>query len=158
MVSVSGYVRFVTIGAFVGVVTVACRELIAHALGLDTRLNYSLSVALAYAIGIVLSYVLNGRWTFKSGARSWHWKAFALFILIAVLSLVSTWALSIALRYGLPLERVVGKYWPALAFASAAFLSSLLAYPLNAVFVFRVRSRCDPARRMVNEGEPVSGS
>lgn len=134
--SLGQYARFVIIGAFVGVVTVGCRELIGHLLAADTRRNYSASVVIAYAVGIALSFLLNHRFTFQANAESRNWRKFLQFAAFAIVGLVATWGLSLALRYGTHLDALIGPAARPLAFATAAFLSSLLVYPLNSRFVF----------------------
>jgi putative flippase GtrA len=133
------YARFLIVGAFVGLVTVGCRELIGHLLGDDTPRNYSVSVILAYAVGIALSFLLNHRFTFGGGADSRNWRKFLQFAAFAVVGLGTTWALSLALRYGTPLDAFAGPLAKPLAFACASLLSSLLIYPLNSRFVFGAR-------------------
>ncbi len=53
------YTRFLVVGAFVGLVTLGCRELIGHLLVVDNQRTYSVSVTVAYAIGIALSFLKN---------------------------------------------------------------------------------------------------
>lgn len=134
--SLGQYARFVIIGAFVGIVSVGCRELIGHLLAADTRRNFSISVLLAYAVGITLSFFLNHRFTFGGDGSSRNWRVFLQFAAIAIAGLLSTWVLALALRYGTRLDARIGSAAKPVAFATAAFLSSLLTYPLNARFVF----------------------
>jgi putative flippase GtrA len=134
--SLGQYARFLIIGAFVGIVSVACRELIGYLLGADTAWNYSLSVASAYAVGIMLSFLLNHRFTFGGDDSSRNWRIFSRFVMIAVVGLVSTWLLALALRYGARLDARIGSAAKLVAFVTATLLSSLLTYPLNARFVF----------------------
>jgi putative flippase GtrA len=134
--SLGQYARFVIIGAFVGIVSVGCRELIGYLLAADTAWNYSVSVAFAYAVGIMLSFLLNHRFTFGGDDSSRNWRIFARFAAIAVVGLVATWLLALALRYGTHLDARIGSAAKLVAFVAAALLSSLLTYPLNARFVF----------------------
>jgi putative flippase GtrA len=130
------YARFLVIGAFVGIVTVTCRELIGHLLAADTRRNFSVSVVIAYAVGITISFFLNHRFTFGGDGSSRNWRAFIHFVAIAIVGLISTWILSLALRYGTHLDALIGPAAKLVAFATATLLSSMLTYPLNARFVF----------------------
>ncbi len=116
------YTRFLVVGAFVGLVTLGCRELIGHLLVVDNQRTYSVSVTVAYAIGIALSFLLNHRFTFGAGARSWS--KFGKFVAIALVGLLSTWLLSLALRYGLHLDAFIGSWARVTAFAVATVLSS----------------------------------
>jgi putative flippase GtrA len=135
--SLSQYARFLVIGGFVGLITVGCRELIGRMLVTDSAAYYSLSVVLAYALGIALTYVLNRRHTFNQRDTSASYSTFALFALIALLGAFCTWMLSLLLRYGAHLNALLGNCAAAAAFALAALLSTLITYPLNARFVFR---------------------
>lgn len=137
--SLGQYARFLIVGAFVGIVSIGCRELIGHLLAADTRQNFSVSVALAYAVGIMLSFLLNHRFTFGGDDRSRNWRIFLRFTAIALIGLVTTWILALLLRYGMQLDARVGAAAKLLAFASATLLSTLLTYPLNARFVFADR-------------------
>jgi putative flippase GtrA len=134
--SLGQYARFVIIGAFVGIVSVGCRELIGYLLAADTASNYSVSVALAYAVGIALSFLLNHRFTFDGNDSSRNWRSFSRFAAIALVGLVMTWLLALALRYGTHLDALIGSPAKLVSFATATFLSSMLTYPLNARFVF----------------------
>lgn len=128
------YLKYLCVGAFVGVVTVACRELIAGLLRSDTVLSYSFSVGAAYTAGILLSFALNSELTFRRVERPWA--ALPRFAAVALLGLGTTWALSLALRYGLALDAVLGPRADAAAFIVAALCASLLTYSLTARFVF----------------------
>jgi putative flippase GtrA len=134
--SLGQFARFVFVGGFVGVVTVACREVIGHILHADTPRAYSLSVVVAYAVGLVLSFLINHRFTYNRSAAQRNWRKFAQFVVVALIGMLITWALSLALRYGLQLDALIGPVAKPVAFAIAALLSSTLTYPLNSWFVF----------------------
>jgi putative flippase GtrA len=133
----SEYARFLAVGAFVGVVTVGLREVIARVLVTDSAGYYSLSVVLAYLVGIALSYLLNRRFTFGHSGAAVSLTPIALFALIALLGTISTWAFSLLLRYGAHFNALLGPFGAAVAFALAAVISTVITYPLNARFVFR---------------------
>lgn len=132
----SRYLRFLCVGAFVGVVTVACRELIAGLLQTDTMLSYTVSVGAAYTAGILLSFALNSGLTFRQRRGERRLRALPRFAAIALLGLGTTSALSLALRYGLALDAVLGSLADAAAFVAAALCASVLTYSLTARFVF----------------------
>ncbi len=134
--SLGQYARFLIIGALVGVVSVGCRELTGYLLAADTAGSYSVSVAVAYTVGIVLSFLLNRRFTFGGDDGSRNWRIFSRSAAIAVVGLVATWLLALVLRYGTHLDARIGSAAKLVAFVAAALLSSLLTYPLNARFVF----------------------
>lgn len=143
MISLRQYSRFLVIGTIVGLITLAGRELIAVMLGPDTPVRYGASVTLAYALGIVLSFAVNGRFTFGRRGRA-DWSRLPRFAAIAMLGLVTTAVLSVAFRYGLPLDRWLGAWAAPFAFGFAALCASALTYPLTAVCVF-ARASLEPA-------------
>jgi putative flippase GtrA len=108
-------------------------------LGDGKAVQYSISVLIAYAAGIVLSFLLNRALTFKTDT-SHGWSRFPAFVLIAGIGLILTWLLSLLLRYELEHEGLFGRFSGTVAFAGAALVSSATTYPLNLLLVFQ-RSR-----------------
>ncbi|WP_041219350.1 GtrA family protein [Desulfitobacterium dichloroeliminans] len=133
--SLHNYKRYLLVGGFVGLVTVALRHGINRLL-LDRPSDYLLSIALAYACGILLSFLLNRTFTFKSTGKEGSWRKFPPFIIVALIGAVSTSLLSIAVRYGLKFDWIFGEFGATLAFALATFASSVITYSLNSRFVF----------------------
>ena len=89
--------------------SIACRELFGRLLGTDDPRHYSISVVLAYLAGIAVSFVLNQRFTFSGAPAARSWSRFIPFVVVALVGLVCTWLISLALRYGLPLTALIGK-------------------------------------------------
>ena len=145
--SLAQYARFLVVGTIAGLFSIACRELFGYLLGADDPRHYSISVALAYAAGIVVSFVLNQRFTFLKDKAERSWSKFIPFVAVAMAGLVCTWLISIALRYGLPLTALIGKSPASVAFAAATVLASLITYPLNGLFVFGKKSSATNAMR-----------
>jgi putative flippase GtrA len=137
--SLAQYMRFIVVGAFVGIVTIGCRELIGFLLDGDTRQNFTISVLLAYSVGIALSFLLNRRFTFGR-AEPAGVKAFVRFLAVVLLGLASTTLLAVTLRYGTHLDVLIGALARPVALGAATVLSTLITYPLNARFVFVPRS------------------
>jgi len=131
------YRRFFLVGTVVGLLAIALRELIAAALPADTPLFYSISVIVVYVFGIVLSYVLQHRFTFKVSLGNSNWRRLASFIAVALIGALTTWLLSLVFRYELGFDRIFGHLSGSMAFAVAAVTSSVLTYTLNALLVFR---------------------
>jgi putative flippase GtrA len=129
------YVGFMFVGGACTLISIACRELVRVTLGDEGMLRYSVSVLIAYGVGMVAGFLLNRRYTFNSAAK---WSAFPRFVLVGLVGMASTLGVSLALR---PLlERIVNPQWSGTAaFIGAALISSLLTYPLNALLVFRSR-------------------
>lgn len=134
----STYTRYFVVGAIVGVLTVALRELFAYMLPADTPVYYALSVVLAYTVGIVCSYYGHHNVTFRmQEAVGGHATAFTRFAFIAIAGLLATTAMSMLIRYGFSMDRLLGKYAGSFAFALATILASLLTYSLNSAFTFK---------------------
>jgi putative flippase GtrA len=133
------YLKFLAIGAIVGLLTVTIRELVGLALPADAPTSYSASVVIAYGLGILSSYELNRRFTFRSSAPLRRRDGLLPFVACAIVGLGCTWVLSLLFRYGFSLDAVIGRPARAVAFAAAALLSSLVTYTLSARFVFRSR-------------------
>jgi putative flippase GtrA len=136
-VSLSEYGRFVVVGAVVGLLAIALRELIAVTLPADTPTYYSISVIAVYVFGIVLSYVLQHRITFRVSLGESNWRVLISFVGVALIGALATWLLALLLRYGLAFDRIFGRLSGSLAFAVAAVSASTVTYALNALFVFR---------------------
>jgi putative flippase GtrA len=145
------YARFLATGGVVGAITVGCRELIGWLLSADNPARYSLSVVTAYAIGIVLSFIINRRYTFKDVGRIETGPSFLRFLAVALSGLLLTWLLSLTIRYETPwLIAGIGRYSATAAFAIATLISTAVTYPLNALVVFRRgRGAAQTARRDV---------
>ena len=134
------YGRFIFIGALVGLLTVAVRELIGAILPGDSPVSYSVSILIAYSLGILSSFELNRRFTFRSSTASRQRDGLPLFILCALVGMGCTWLLTLLIRYGLSLDAVIGRAARTVAFAIATLLASFVNYFLSARFVFRRRS------------------
>jgi putative flippase GtrA len=135
--SLAQYRRFFLVGTVVGLLAIALRELIAAVLPADTPFFYSISVVGVYVLGILLSYVLQRRFTFKTSLEERTWRRLISFVSVALLGALVTWLLSLSFRYELGFDRVLGHSSGSMAFAVAAVSSSVLTYTLNALLVFR---------------------
>jgi putative flippase GtrA len=142
MMSLAQYARFLVVGGITGVITIGCRELIAFLLPSDSPGFYSLSVVCANSIGTAINFVLNRQYTFSTAGVT-GWSRFGGFAVVAVIAMLSTWGLSVAIRYGLKLDAMLGEFAGGCAFAVATLLTSLITYPLNASVIFRRRMRSD---------------
>ena len=137
----STYLRYIIVGAVVGVLTILLRELFALILPEDTPVYYALSVVMAYVVGIVCSYFGHRNVTFSARQLvGGHSGAFTRFTVIAIAGLLATTAMSMLIRYGFPVDRLLGEYAGGFAFALATFLASILTYSLNSTFTFTGQS------------------
>jgi putative flippase GtrA len=134
--SLEQYGRFFIVGTIVGLLAIALRELIAAVLPADTPKYYSISIIAVYVFGILLSYVLQHRITFRESIEESTWRRLTSFIAVALIGALTTWLLSLSLRYGVGFDNIFGRLSGSLAFAIAAVSSSVLTYVLNALIVF----------------------
>jgi putative flippase GtrA len=131
------FLTFLTIGGAVGAVTLFVREAIAQTLPADLPHWYGVSVVLAYAIGIVLSFFLQGRVTFGRGAAELSISQFWRFAAVAVSGALVALVVSLGARYLLGLDRLIGDIAASLAFAIGALAAALFNFQLSCHFVFR---------------------
>lgn len=129
------YLGFMFVGGVCTLISIGCRELVRLTLGDDGALRYSVSVLIAYGVGMVAGFSLNRRYTFDSPVK---WTAFPRFVLVGLVGMMSTLALSLALR-PLLAHLLDPRLSGTAAFVAASLISSLLTYPLNALLVFRKR-------------------
>lgn len=130
------FLTFLTIGGVVGIVTVLIREAVAWLLPADLPFWYGVSVVLAYALGIVLSYVLQGRITFAKTAGELSVRQFWRFAAVAVSGAAVALAVSLAVRYLLGLDRLIGDPAATVAFVAGALAAAAFNFLLSRRFVF----------------------
>ena len=130
------YLVYVVVATVVGGITIAIREAIARMIGEDTKFNYAVSVLIAYACGIVMSFFWQARVTFRDHRVQGLRSRFPLFAVMAVVSSVLTVTISRLLRYEGGFDRLFGSAGPGIAFGLAGVLTSVIAYAANARFVF----------------------
>jgi len=141
------YLVYVVVATVVGGITIAIREAIAHMIGKDTKSNYAVSVLIAYACGIVLSFFWQARVTFREHRVQELRSRFSLFAVMAVASSVLTVTISRLLRYEGGFDHLFGIAGPGIAFGLAGVLTSVIAYAANARFVFDRRVAALTARK-----------
>ena len=132
------------VGGFVGVVTVIIRELLAL-LSTDTAIFYLISVVLAYAFGIGLSYTLHRKITFNTilaEKENNHFNFYRFFI-VAIIGLILTGFFSLTYRYGLNLDQWIADHSGMVAFIMASLTVSVITYLLNAKFSVSTRQNND---------------
>jgi putative flippase GtrA len=129
------YLGFLLVGGLCTVISIACRELVRLTLGDEGVLRYAISVLIAYGVGMIAGFLMNRRYTFGSQVK---WSAFPRFVLVGLVGMTSTLALSLVLRPMLA-QLLNPQFSGTAAFVGAALISSLLTYPLNALLVFRTQ-------------------
>ena len=136
----SQFLRFLAVGGAVGVATLAVREWVALALPGDTPVWYALSSILAYAVGIVASYLLQQRFSFAAVPAHGSPGRFARFVLVAMAGALVAMLASAGLRYGLYMDRWLGDLGASAAFAAGALGAAGASYLLNLKLVFVARA------------------
>ena len=135
MSELRSFARYLSVAALVGLITVGLREalgaLFPHAPG-----QYAWSMLLAYGVGVVLSYLAQGRLTFGALGHRPSPRGLGGFVVVAIMSAVLTALLAYALRFGLPLEQRLPTLAAPLAFAAAALLVAPLSFLLGRRLVF----------------------
>lgn len=129
------YARFLLVGGFVGVMTLASREAVGLVLGADDRVNYSISIFIAYSLGIALSFLINSRFTFRAEAGGAALR-FLVFVPVSLFGMGLTWLIALGVREAGAGFGLGGREWATPVFGVAALLSSALTYPLTASLVF----------------------
>lgn len=131
------YFQYFAVGVFVGLATVAVREVIAALLPSDTPIFYSISIIVVYAFGVGLSFQMQLRITFGGAkANQPNLQRVSRFITVAIGGALATSLLALALRYGLGFDGIFGRYSPTAAFIIAAVATSGITYAVNALLVF----------------------
>jgi putative flippase GtrA len=133
--SIKQYSVYFIIGGIVGITAIVLREGIAWLIG-DSPTYYALSVSLVYMFGILLSFILHRNFTFKEQKTPFYLAQFYSFILVAILGMLLTVSISIALRYLLHFDTIFNHYSGAISFCLAALTASVFSYYLNARFSF----------------------
>ena len=135
------YLKYLVIGAVVGIASIIGREIIALFLPADTPGYYALSVAGVYAVGILASYTGHRKVSFshvdmegQSTASSMTW-----FTVIALVGLLCATVLSVCIRYLLPIQAIFGAHSATVAFAIATVITSVITFTLNSRHTFRER-------------------
>jgi putative flippase GtrA len=131
------FATYIAVGIIVGLITVGLRALLAALLPSDTTVFYSVSVVAAYSVGVCMSFALQRRITFSRTDVHQVGRTFRLFVGVAVVGALATWALALVFRYVLLFDEVFGSLGATAAFVMAALSASVLTYTLNSRVVFR---------------------
>jgi len=131
------YIRYLAVGAIVGILAIIAREVLALLLPDDSPGYYLLSIIIVYTGGIIASFYGHFHVSFshikeKQATLGSMFK----FTLVALIGMVVTTFLSYLIRYNLDLAPLLGPVLPSFAFGVATLATSLLTYSLNARFTF----------------------
>ena len=133
------YSKYAVIGAVVAVVAIGIREFVAALMPVDTPAYYLFSIFVAYLCGFVLSY-FGHKYISFSHVRQLafsHGRSMGTFVLIALLGMLVTMLVSLAVRYLLPIDKIPGGFSASIAFTIGVTVSSFGTFWLNRIFTFR---------------------
>lgn len=139
MLFLSQYLRYAAVALAALITTLLVRELVQLIVGVDTKMTYGASIIFAYAVGVVVNFSLQKRFTFQTAQNRKGARVFLGFVMVALVGAITTFLAAFVLRYGLELDRVAGSGAPTIAFLGATVASSFLTYVLNARYVFLQR-------------------
>lgn len=133
------YSKYAFVGVIVTIISIGVREVVGSLLPSDTPFYFTISIGLAYLCGFVLSYSGHKTFTFSDIDQLAFGlgRSIAIFLFIALLGMLSTMLISLAVRYLLPLDDYLGKGTASFAFAFGVLLSSIGTFALNRFYTFR---------------------
>ena len=134
--SLRQYASYAAVAVAAFLVTVSSREAFAWMLPADTAWFYTVSMAMAYALGIVVNFTLQHALTFRSGRSDKSWGMFLGFVAVAALGGAVTVAAALAFRYVLGFPLLFGELAGTAAFVAGTVIASVVTYWMNARFVF----------------------
>jgi putative flippase GtrA len=135
------YLSYFLVGAVLAVVVIVLRHLIGLSLP-DSPFFYGVSIVTVYVFGILASYCLQRRFTFRSHTHTTQqFPLLRFFVVAGMVSVFSTIA-AFVFRYVLMFDALFGDFGASAAFLCAMLCASIINYIANATYVF---ARRDPA-------------
>jgi putative flippase GtrA len=110
---------------------------VSEAIFSSSKISYLLSVAGVYGAGIVLSFILQKKFTFHTPFDINNKKTFLKFTMVALAGALVTTCLSYVLRYYLPWPQNFMPVAGISCFAIACLAASILTFYLNRRWVFK---------------------
>jgi putative flippase GtrA len=133
----SRYPAYFFVGSFVTLVTIVVRDMIGRLLH-GVNGEYIISIAIVYAFGIVLSYCLQSRFTFKTNRkqpRSSKYE-FYYYVILQLLGMGVTIACSLLIRHMLSPITVLVQCRDTIAFVIASLIASVMTYGGSKFLIF----------------------
>ena len=123
------YIKFFINGGILGLVSWALQIMIYRAIGIDSGVAYAIATALTYAPLVIINFIIQRRWIFKSEGLFWKFVAANLTIMLLV-SLFSPVFRSLV-------ASAAGAEWGDRGgFALAAIVMSVPSFFLKRLYVF----------------------
>jgi len=135
-ISLRQYASYAVVALVAFFVTISSREAFAWILPADTVWFYTMSMVLAYALGIIVNFTLQHTLTFRLGPSDKSWSMFIGFVAVAAIGAAVTVAAALAFRYLLGFALLFGDFAGTAAFVAGTVIASLVTYWMNARFVF----------------------
>jgi putative flippase GtrA len=132
------YPTYFIVGGFVTAVTIILFDIIGRLLQRSAK-ELMISIVAVYTVGIVLSYILQSRFTFqtqKTQTRSFKYK-FLSYVAVQLAGMGVTISLILPIRYllftlpTLPISR------DTIAFAIASLIASIVTYTVSKMHIFK---------------------
>ena len=134
----SRYPIYFIVGGFVTLVTIVLRDAISRFLQ-GSAWEYMISIAIVYTVGIVLSYFLQSRFTFKTNinnSRSFKSK-FTYYTMVQLVGMGVTIVFSLLIRYLLFPLTIISQFRDTIAFIIASLIASIVTYGVSKIFIFK---------------------
>jgi putative flippase GtrA len=132
------YPTYFIVGGFVTAVVIILRHTIGGFLQRSAE-GFAISIVAVYAIGIVLSYILQSRFTFqtqKTQTRSFKYK-FVSYVAVQLAGMGVTIAFSLLIRYLLIPVIMPIELRNTIAFVIASFIASVATYTASKMHIFK---------------------
>lgn len=132
------YLSYFVVGGALAVVVLLLRHLIGLILP-DSPFFYGVSIVTVYVFGILASYCLQRRFTFRSHTHTTQQFPLLRFFVIAALVGVFSTVAAFVFRYLLMFDALFGDFGASAAFLCAMLCASVVNYIANATYVFARR-------------------
>jgi putative flippase GtrA len=146
------YPTYFIVGSFVTAVTVILRHTIGEFLQRSAE-EFAISIVAVSAIGIVLSYILQSRFTFqtqKTQTRSFRYK-FVSYVAVQLAGMGVTIAFSLLIRYLLLPSPIPIKLRDTIAFIIASLIASAITYTVSKIHIFKEVQNPKPKKARFNQ-------
>ncbi|MES9940954.1 MAG: GtrA family protein [Candidatus Thiodiazotropha sp. 6PLUC2] len=137
-ISLQQYFKYIFVALIAFFSTIIAREIITIIiLTEDSLIGYSISMILAYAIGVIINFSMQYVYTFRIDKSQGLWKKFFGFSMVAMVGGIVTVVSSLVLRYWFGVFNEFQEFSATGAFILGTVIASFITYGLNSYFVFK---------------------
>jgi putative flippase GtrA len=132
------YPSYFIVGGFVTAVVIILRHMLGEFLQRSPE-EFVISIVAVYSVGIILSYILQSRFTFqtqKTQTRSFKYK-FVSYVAVQLAGMGVTIAFSLLIRYLLLPSPIPIKLRDTIAFIIASLIASVVTYTVSKIHIFK---------------------